>query len=149
MTRSFCWYQSIGPPNIDLCPTFPQKKTHWPNLSTVPSTYICTSWLGNVLKKPLPLYNFRTLIQYCYMDIIRSELEDVKHAWNVHRIRKQKVGDIVSGIPDLLFNVPALLGELFSYHNKVIGTCTVISLSRHHSVSSVSEVLFLWKKIAL
>nr|XP_022303069.1 uncharacterized protein LOC111110748 isoform X6 [Crassostrea virginica] len=52
-----------------------------------------------------------TLIQYCYMDIIRRELDDVTYAWNCHRIRSQKHGDIVPGIPDLLYNVPEMLGN--------------------------------------
>lgn len=52
-----------------------------------------------------------TLVQYCYMRIIREELEEVKFAWNHHRIRKQKSGDIVPGIPELLYNVPEILGN--------------------------------------
>lgn len=44
------------------------------------------------------------------MDIIRRELDDVTYAWNCHRIRSQKHGDIVPGIPDLLYNVPEMLG---------------------------------------
>ncbi|XP_061191700.1 uncharacterized protein LOC133199914 [Saccostrea echinata] len=52
-----------------------------------------------------------TLVQYCYMQIIRKELEEVKLAWNYHRIRKQKTGDVVPGIPELLYHVPEMLGN--------------------------------------
>ncbi|XP_061170613.1 uncharacterized protein LOC133179995 [Saccostrea echinata] len=45
------------------------------------------------------------------MQIIREELEEVKFAWNNHRIRKQKSGDIVPGIPELLYHVPEMLGN--------------------------------------
>ncbi|XP_061167357.1 uncharacterized protein LOC133176218 [Saccostrea echinata] len=50
------------------------------------------------------------LVQYCYMEIIRTELEEVKFAWNNHRIRNQKLGDTVPGIPELLYHVPEMLG---------------------------------------
>lgn len=62
-------------------------------------------------KKLITSFHFRTLVQYCYMRIIREELEEVKFAWNHHRIRKQKSGDIVPGIPELLYNVPEILGQ--------------------------------------
>lgn len=45
------------------------------------------------------------------MQIIREELEEVKFAWNNHSIRKQKSGDIVPGIPELLYHVPEMLGQ--------------------------------------
>lgn len=45
------------------------------------------------------------------MQIIREELEEVKFAWNNHRIRKHKSGDIVPGIPELLYHVPEMLGQ--------------------------------------
>nr|XP_022287022.1 uncharacterized protein LOC111099849 isoform X1 [Crassostrea virginica]XP_022287023.1 uncharacterized protein LOC111099849 isoform X1 [Crassostrea virginica]XP_022287024.1 uncharacterized protein LOC111099849 isoform X1 [Crassostrea virginica]XP_022287436.1 uncharacterized protein LOC111100117 isoform X1 [Crassostrea virginica]XP_022287437.1 uncharacterized protein LOC111100117 isoform X1 [Crassostrea virginica]XP_022287438.1 uncharacterized protein LOC111100117 isoform X1 [Crassostrea virg len=49
------------------------------------------------------------LVQYCFMNIIRTELEEVKCAWNVHRIRQQNTGDVIPGIPDLLYHVPEML----------------------------------------
>ena len=54
---------------------------------------------------------FRALVQYCFMNIIRTELEEVKCAWNVHRIRQQNTGDVIPGIPDLLYHVPEMLGQ--------------------------------------
>ncbi|MES9880798.1 MAG: hypothetical protein ABW185_07950 [Sedimenticola sp.] len=52
-------------------------------------------------------------MQFCYMQLFRDELKEVHQAWNHHRIRKQSQGDVVSGIPDLLYNNPELLGKLF------------------------------------
>ena len=50
-------------------------------------------------------------VQYVYMPLIRTQLSEVVDIWNSHNIRKQNVGDVVSGIPDVLFDNPEILGN--------------------------------------
>ncbi|XP_076095470.1 uncharacterized protein LOC143066425 [Mytilus galloprovincialis] len=76
----------------------------------------CTDRWINHFKKLQAEGNFvvgsklhKCLVQFCYLSLIRTELEEVKHSWNHHRIRRQTLGDVVTGIPDLLYHNPELL----------------------------------------
>jgi len=57
---------------------------------------------------------FRLCIQFVYLPIIKKQLGEVVLLWNSHSIRKQKNGDVVSGIPDILFSTPEIAGNILS-----------------------------------
>ncbi|KAL4219197.1 hypothetical protein ACF0H5_021779 [Mactra antiquata] len=50
----------------------------------------------------------RLCMQYSYMDYLQKELNSTKVLWNTHTIRKQHVGDVLSGVPQLMFGNPEL-----------------------------------------
>lgn len=49
-------------------------------------------------------------LRFCYMNIIRRELAEVKALWNNHRIRKSKEASCPAGVPDHLFCNPGRQG---------------------------------------
>ncbi|XP_053391372.1 uncharacterized protein LOC128546034 [Mercenaria mercenaria] len=52
----------------------------------------------------------RMCLQFSYLPIINNQLKEVCFIWNTHSIRKQKVGDIVPGIPNVLHSNPEIVG---------------------------------------
>lgn len=52
----------------------------------------------------------RLCVQYVYLPLIKRELKEIKEMWNNHSIRRQKLGDTIPGIPDVLFHNPEIVG---------------------------------------
>lgn len=52
----------------------------------------------------------RTCLQFAYLPIIRKELKEIQLMWNSHRIRRQNKGDTLSGIPDVMYSNPEIIG---------------------------------------
>ncbi|WAR25018.1 hypothetical protein MAR_010722, partial [Mya arenaria] len=44
----------------------------------------------------------RLCLQYALLPFIGRQLDEIKHLWNTHSIRNQRVGDTLPGIPDIL-----------------------------------------------
>lgn len=49
-------------------------------------------------------------LSFCFMPVIRSELNSVLLSWNRHRVRQMKHAGCPSGVPDALFNDPEIVG---------------------------------------
>lgn len=49
-------------------------------------------------------------IRFCFMDVLRSELNNTIDSWNSHRIRQTKATDEPSGVPNFLYSVPEYHG---------------------------------------
>nr|XP_022307773.1 uncharacterized protein LOC111113775 [Crassostrea virginica] len=54
----------------------------------------------------------RLCIQYVYLPLIKKDLREIMEHWNNHSIRRQKLGDTIHGIPDVLFKNPEIVGAL-------------------------------------
>lgn len=54
---------------------------------------------------------YRLSIQYVYLPLIKKDLKEIMEQWNNHLIRRQKLGDTIQGIPDVLFKNPEIVGE--------------------------------------
>nr|XP_022287686.1 uncharacterized protein LOC111100283 [Crassostrea virginica] len=54
----------------------------------------------------------RLCIQYVYLLLIKKDLREIMEHWNNHSIRRQKLGDTIHGIPDVLFKNPEIVGAL-------------------------------------
>ena len=48
-------------------------------------------------------------VWFVYAEFVQKELNDVRHQWNTHYIRRSGP-DTIPGIPDVLFFVPELSG---------------------------------------
>ncbi|CAH0550629.1 unnamed protein product [Brassicogethes aeneus] len=55
---------------------------------------------GNIVDK--------SILQFCFMDIIQEELNNVVLEWNMHLIRKNRHSNCPSGRPDVIFNFPQI-----------------------------------------
>ncbi|VDI57952.1 Hypothetical predicted protein [Mytilus galloprovincialis] len=49
-------------------------------------------------------------LQFVYLPVIQKDLAELTVLWNSHNIRKQNQGDILSGIPDVLYHYPEVYG---------------------------------------
>lgn len=47
-------------------------------------------------------------LRYCYMNVVQTELNDVRAQWNTHRIRPSVGATCPAGIPDELYFLPVL-----------------------------------------
>ncbi len=47
--------------------------------------------------------NYRELIRFSFMSLIQTELDCLVNEWNTHRMRNNKSGDVMSGIPNELY----------------------------------------------
>ena len=45
-------------------------------------------------------------LRYCFMDLIQSDLDEVRRQWNTHRIRPSVGARCPAGIPDELYHLP-------------------------------------------
>ncbi|XP_052765590.1 uncharacterized protein LOC128206898 [Mya arenaria] len=52
----------------------------------------------------------RLCLQYALLPFIGRQLDEIKHLWNTHSIRNQRVGDTLPGIPDILHTQVELYG---------------------------------------
>lgn len=50
-------------------------------------------------------------MQFVYLPVIQKDLAELTVLWNSHNIRKQNQGDILSGIPDVLYHYPEVYGK--------------------------------------
>ncbi|XP_046582807.1 uncharacterized protein LOC124290155 [Haliotis rubra] len=55
-------------------------------------------------------YLDKSLVQFCFLDVIQKEIKDVAQTWNFHQIRANKNSDNPSGKPSVLFSLPQLYG---------------------------------------
>ncbi|KAK6167032.1 hypothetical protein SNE40_021142 [Patella caerulea] len=68
----------------------------------------------------------KSLVQFCFMEIVQKELDDIFKVWNYHRIRPTQY--TTNGRPCILYNAP----ELFDTHDCLI-------LVRDYEVSACFE----------
>ena len=67
------------------------------------------------------------------MDVIQKELDNTAQLWNSHVIRRRRGG--ISGIPEELYNIPALYGMIYiTYNNSCYNFSIII-----HSTSDYEE----------
>lgn len=49
-------------------------------------------------------------LRFCFMPLIKQHLQLFKQSWNIHRIRSQRGGELIAGVPDILFYQPLRYG---------------------------------------
>lgn len=49
-------------------------------------------------------------LRFCFSRLIKHDLDVTKLEWNLHRVRKQNIGNIPSGIPNILYHWPEKIG---------------------------------------
>ncbi|CAH0561750.1 unnamed protein product [Brassicogethes aeneus] len=83
-------------------------------------------------------YLDKALIQFCFMDIVQSELDEICFQWNTHRIRRSRNAIAPTGRPTVMFELP----ENYGYLNYLITIPieAVNNLKRDAEVTS--EVIF-------
>ncbi|KAK1175702.1 hypothetical protein AOXY_G391 [Acipenser oxyrinchus oxyrinchus] len=52
----------------------------------------------------------KSLVQFCFMELLQEELNTVAHIWNTHRIRAQRNTTAPQGRPLMMYTVPHLYG---------------------------------------
>ncbi|XP_053296889.1 uncharacterized protein LOC128456658 [Pleuronectes platessa] len=50
----------------------------------------------------------KSLIQFCFMNLVQDELDEVVSTWNSHKIRPRSSGDMASGWPVVMYSFPEL-----------------------------------------
>jgi len=75
----------------------------------------CTGWWINMFKdlRDRGLYNGHDLVhiqclRYCFMGVLRAELQRTVREWNTHPIRSNKNGECPSGRPNVIYFSPEL-----------------------------------------
>ena len=75
----------------------------------------CTGWWINMFKdlRDRGFYNghdpiHAQCLRYCFMDVLRFEIQRTAAEWNVHPIRSNKNGECPSGRPDVIYFSPEL-----------------------------------------
>lgn len=49
-------------------------------------------------------------LYFCFIDLLKTDLEIIMETWNAHRVRKTKESEIPAGIPNFLFDTPTYYG---------------------------------------
>ena len=63
-----------------------------------------------------PVLNYRKVLTYCTVHIIKNEFQQFKDDWNSHRLRRNTKSLLPSGIPNDLFDMPGAYGKpYFNY----------------------------------
>lgn len=57
------------------------------------------------------------VLRYCFGPILKKDLENSLKEWNEHRIRKQNVINVISGIPNVLYYWPERYGARHCHKN--------------------------------
>ncbi|XP_013395261.1 uncharacterized protein LOC106162499 [Lingula anatina] len=52
-----------------------------------------------------------SLVQFCFMTLVQTDLDRVTSVWNCHRIRRTKNQNVPNGRPIVLFSMPELYGR--------------------------------------
>ena len=73
----------------------------------------CTGWWINFFKRDRGLYNghdpiHTECLRYCFIDLLRFEIQRTVTEWNVHQIRRNRNGECPSGRPDVIYFSPEL-----------------------------------------
>ncbi|KAI9541202.1 hypothetical protein NQZ68_032986 [Dissostichus eleginoides] len=50
----------------------------------------------------------KSLIQFCYLNLVQDELDEVVNTWNSHKIRPRSTDDTASGRPVIMYSFPEL-----------------------------------------
>ncbi|XP_053699784.1 uncharacterized protein LOC128757644 [Synchiropus splendidus] len=50
----------------------------------------------------------KSLIQFCFLNLMQDELDEVVNTWNSHKIRSRLTGDAASGRPVVMYSFPAI-----------------------------------------
>lgn len=87
----------------------------------------CTEWWMNHFKdlRDRGLYCDADILhveclKYCYMPLIRQELQRAAVQWNLHRIRPSTNPNSPPGRPDTLYFLPSLLGDEISDYKQPV-----------------------------
>lgn len=54
-------------------------------------------------------YEMNSLV-FCFMDILKADLQRYMISWNAHRVRKNKQSNMPAGVPNFLYNYPEHYG---------------------------------------
>lgn len=78
----------------------------------------CSGWWINFFKDLRDRGTYRShdplhteCLRYCFMNLLRLEIEQSAAEWNVHRIRKNRKGECPSGIPNFMYFSPEFFGS--------------------------------------
>lgn len=88
---------------------------------------------------------FRDCLTFCFMDLIRQDLNKFKVEWNSHRLRPSEGARCPAGRPSVLFDVPEAYGmleecfQLFSFFTTYISNPTVT----HGSLIGINNIILL------
>ncbi|XP_031338632.1 uncharacterized protein LOC116174338 [Photinus pyralis] len=91
----------------------------------------------------------KSLLQYCFMDLIQVELNEFAQEWNNHVIRKTRNSISPSGRPDMMYDFPALYGGTNflnpveeNYIENCANLCEVVNRScRDETVFELCDVI--------
>ena len=82
-------------------------------------------------------------LKFCYMDLIREELNRAARLWNNHRIRPStKFSKSPAGRPDLLYSLPEISGTtdlIIKVENADIDVCEHLLCSNSHQLNCSAE----------
>lgn len=71
----------------------------------------------------------RHCLGYCYADLIRDSLSEFVSLWNQHPIRKSHATRSPSGVPNTLYTVPEMAGNILMMSLQILFPC----LNLNHS----------------
>ncbi|XP_061165541.1 uncharacterized protein LOC133201057 [Saccostrea echinata] len=84
----------------------------WGILRQMKADFWMDHFKGLVYEELLEIGNplHKSCIQFVYLPLIKRDLKDIMDQWNTHSIRRQKLGDTLHGIPEVLFQNPEVVG---------------------------------------
>ena len=89
---------------------------------------------------------FNECLEFCFMGIIKQELDQVKQIHNTHRIRTYPNQECPTGRPNLIYNVPENFGKFIScfegFHRYFKNSITPNFIILHLSLFSLSFFIF-------
>ena len=84
-------------------------------------------------------------IAYCFLPLIRCELQAVFRSWNSHQVRKMKHSGLPSGIPNVLYEHPELTNfeqKGMALDQEILDECK--TAYTNHNVEDVDEEFKIW-----
>ena len=118
------------------------------NLSSGAKSKVCLSLIWRKFNKNLNCRTvfFNECLEFCFMGIIKQELDQVKQIHNTHRIRTYPNQECPTGRPNLIYNVPENFGKFIScfegFHRYFKNSITPNFIILHLSLFSLSFFIF-------
>ena len=118
-----------------------------------------TTWWINLFKDQREMNLFNDVdkihvecLKYCFMDIIKKDLQTFMQQWNCHLVRKEKNSDLPAGKPEIMHFAPEIFGSK-SYELPVLGTdanrCRQLFGKLRSEISYMKEFEELVKQVIL
>ncbi|KAK3103526.1 hypothetical protein FSP39_019860 [Pinctada imbricata] len=80
-------------------------------------------------------------VRFCFLPIIQDHLDSFRQTWNIHRIRAQRRGELVSGIPNVLFRQPILYGATDCSFDFPCDMAVLQDIQREYNTTESSNLL--------